>query len=291
MIECLADLAADSFLFLRDIGLDEDNRIIDDSIMDYLPVRKELYTPKNVADDISFLPFYEKIKHIFSEEKLLPSKDGYAHPNNAFLAYAANLTTIFNDEQLSILVDNSDARWILPSIGGETFYRARDDRYDYIRSIIQDDGILRDVDLIDCISEGFMETQSKEWILDFYEFLINVRTRCNAAKTKPIFISTDNRAVAAFDENEKQILTGTENKAKSAMVSLGKSKKHVLETSIMRFLRGWERIKDIQFIESDAISEIKDFSVDEALPIQIKVHNNLRDIKIVPKPFYKRAKK
>ena len=71
-------------------------------------------------------------------------------------------------------------------------------------------------------------------------------------------------------ENEKQILTGTENKAKSAMVSLGKSKKHVLETSIMRFLRGWERIKDIQFIESDAISEIKDFSVDEAEVLEIR---------------------
>ena len=34
-----------------------------------------------------------------------------------------------------------------------------------------------------------------------------------------------------------------------------------------------------------------DVSTDESLPIQIKVHNNLRNIKIVPKPFYKRAKK
>lgn len=34
-----------------------------------------------------------------------------------------------------------------------------------------------------------------------------------------------------------------------------------------------------------------DVSVDERLPIQIKVHNNLRNITIVQKPFYKRAKK
>ena len=34
-----------------------------------------------------------------------------------------------------------------------------------------------------------------------------------------------------------------------------------------------------------------DVSTDESLPIQIKVHNNLRNITIVPKPFYKRAKK
>ena len=34
-----------------------------------------------------------------------------------------------------------------------------------------------------------------------------------------------------------------------------------------------------------------DVSVDESAPIQVKVHNNLRNITIVPKPFYKRAKK
>jgi len=34
-----------------------------------------------------------------------------------------------------------------------------------------------------------------------------------------------------------------------------------------------------------------DVSADETSPIQIKVHNNLRNITIVPKPFYKRAKK
>ncbi|MBQ3943879.1 MAG: hypothetical protein II669_06130, partial [Elusimicrobia bacterium] len=34
-----------------------------------------------------------------------------------------------------------------------------------------------------------------------------------------------------------------------------------------------------------------DFSTDESLPVQVKVHNNLRNITIVPKPFYKRAKK
>lgn len=33
-----------------------------------------------------------------------------------------------------------------------------------------------------------------------------------------------------------------------------------------------------------------DFSADETLSMQVKVHNNLRNITIVPKPFYKRAK-
>ena len=33
-----------------------------------------------------------------------------------------------------------------------------------------------------------------------------------------------------------------------------------------------------------------DVSINETLSIQVKVHNNLRNITIVPKPFYKRAK-
>ena len=34
-----------------------------------------------------------------------------------------------------------------------------------------------------------------------------------------------------------------------------------------------------------------DFSADETSAIQVKVHNNLRNIKTVPKPFYKRVRK
>lgn len=71
-----------------------------------------------------------------------------------------------------------------------------------------------------------------------------------------------------YDEEKEELEIST-NKAKKAMTSLGQSKQKVLKTSMVRFLRGWERIKDIQFTESNAITEIKNFTISTADVVQI----------------------
>ena len=42
MIGLLADLAADCFLYLRDIGLENGEMIIDDEILSYIPINQNL---------------------------------------------------------------------------------------------------------------------------------------------------------------------------------------------------------------------------------------------------------
>lgn len=77
-------------------------------------------------------------------------------------------------------------------------------------------------------------------------------------------------------EEQKEELENTTNEAKKAMTSLGQNKQKVLKTSMVRFLRGWERIKDIQFTESNAITEIQNFTISTADVVEINslVTNN-----------------
>jgi hypothetical protein len=59
MVQLLADLAADSFLYLRDIGGAGENRLVDDNIMDIIPYKRELFEQ---TGRISFMPFYDSIR-------------------------------------------------------------------------------------------------------------------------------------------------------------------------------------------------------------------------------------
>lgn len=76
-------------------------------------------------------------------------------------------------------------------------------------------------------------------------------------------------------EKEKEILLKAENDSKDAMVSLGKVKTYVLNTSVMQFLRGWERIKTVKFNESEAIFELKNFTIKEADVLDIREMLNI----------------
>lgn len=209
MIDLLSDLAGDSFLYLRDIGLQEGKMIIDDDILSYIPVNEDDFIPQNERDDISFYPFYKRIKETFEENALLPSFNDYVYPGDAYIPYAATYADLFSNKHLARICEDEDAEWVLPTIGWETLYRAKDGRADYLRDLISpedESGILRDVKLIDCIDASFIESQTKKWLLAFYDFVIDTASRVDHARNVPIFINPEGHAVAAYDENDIAIL-------------------------------------------------------------------------------------
>lgn len=208
MIELLAKLSADSFIYLRDIGLEEGKMYIDDDILDYLPINEELYTPKNERDDISLKPFFDDIKNTFSTEEILPSFDDYVTAENAYAPYWANISDLFSNEQLAVLVDNEDAKWILPTKGYETYYRARDGKADYLRSLMGrwTNYYIEDVKIIELLTEEFIEAQKKTWIIKLYDFILETDRRVEKARTAPIFINQNGEASAAFDSRGIAIL-------------------------------------------------------------------------------------
>jgi len=208
MIELLAELAANSFVYLRDIGLELGKMYIDDDILDYLPINEELYTPKNERDDISFKPFFEDIKNTFSTEVILPSFKDYVDAPNAYAPFWAVISELFSNEQLAELMDNESAKWILPSKGYETYYRARDGKADYLRSVLGrfSGYYLEDLRVIELLTPEFIENQSKTWILKLYDFILETDRRIDKAKTAPIFINQKGDAVSAYDSRGVALL-------------------------------------------------------------------------------------
>ena len=205
MIDCLSGLAADCFLYLRDIGKEKGKRIIDDDILNYLPIRSELYEPKNPRDDLSFLPFFEKIKKVFKTEEVLPSFTDYVRADNAYLAYASTTAELFSNNQLAALTRNPFAKWVIPSKGGEALYRTRDGKYDYIFSLIQKQ-MIQDIQALDRIHPEFTEMQTEEWLFQLYEFILDREQRITKAETLPIFLDNHGKAAAAYDKNGNAVL-------------------------------------------------------------------------------------
>lgn len=96
MIELLSELAADSLVYLRDIGLKRGTRLIDDSILDMIPTNEEEFHVTNSLDSVSFMPFFTAIREKMSTEELLPTVDGYVSRENAYWADTVELAKLFS---------------------------------------------------------------------------------------------------------------------------------------------------------------------------------------------------
>ena len=83
MVQLLADLAADAFEYLRDIGKGSSVRLIEDSVVDFVPVDPGKFSLSSDKQKISCLPFYQTIKGKFEEADLLPSTEGYVSSKDA----------------------------------------------------------------------------------------------------------------------------------------------------------------------------------------------------------------
>ena len=204
LIKLLAELAADSLLYLRDI------KLIDDGILDIVPLNESDF---NVNDQISFKPFYAAIKIKMQSEKLLPTRTGYVYRKNAYWADTINLTEIFSDEQLAAIIANPDAAWVFTSTSDKNAQKAVYIR-DIVRDTLNESALLKgrrdfysqlNNRIIQGITEKFIESQPFEWFQKFYEWISETSSRISVAKTAPFFLDTNGKAVRAYD-GDKLIL-------------------------------------------------------------------------------------
>ena len=86
MIALLAKLAADSLVYLREIGKTNGKQLINDNIFNIIPYDKNKTEFSDINNDkkISFLPFYTAIFEKMCNKELLPSRDGYVAKKNAY---------------------------------------------------------------------------------------------------------------------------------------------------------------------------------------------------------------
>lgn len=204
MVQKLAKLSADSFVYLKDIGIEEKVRIIDDNIIDFVPRN----VVPSFSDEISFKPFFDEIKSMLKAEEILPCKNGeYVMAENAYIA-KNHITALISNEQLVQLTGNKEAKWVFVT-------RSADDTY--IKSIVGERKCLLDADILNgkrylephslvfytkCIgmTEEFIKQQDKTWLFRLYKWIIKDDERQSIAEKSPIFLDTKEKPIALYSE-------------------------------------------------------------------------------------------
>ena len=226
MLQRLASLSADALVYLRDIGEENKIKLIDDDIINIVPVDPEQFSDPANKRKVSFLPFYEAIQRKLASDRLLPSTDGYVATNNAYWASVSQLPQLFSNEQLQKIVENEDAKWVFVSLARDEVQRNSKALFAYldalVRTNINEDiiisgrtrdfyynrvrGVRQSLENIKGISAEFIEAQTFEWLHSLYKWLSETKHRTEAATDKPIFLDQDGKAAAAFDKGKHSVL-------------------------------------------------------------------------------------
>ena len=123
MISLLATLAADSFEYLKEIGIQKNTRLINYDVLDLIPFDQSKFSDISDKQKISFKPFYSSIKDKFMSTDLLPASNSYVGTEHAYWAFVPTLTKLLSDEQLSDLTGNKNSCWVFTSIGRQDTLR------------------------------------------------------------------------------------------------------------------------------------------------------------------------
>lgn len=188
MCKLLSQLAADSLLILKEL------KLINDEIIKIIPYKE----PDN--DDF-FASFYETIKEKFETEELLPAKNEYVESKNAYWAEDNPVLNLFSDEQLALIIDEENAKWVFRSfVRNQT--RKDEELRDYIENCTNNWYEMSD--LLKSIDADFIENQSDEWLHKLYEYLSKNNSYWNVIKIKPIFLNQNRKAVPAFEQRGRE---------------------------------------------------------------------------------------
>lgn len=220
MLQCLANLAADAMVYLRDIGNEGSVRLITDNIINIIPIDAEKFSDPADKRKVSFLPFYKSIKNKFATDMLLPSADGYVASTDAYWAAVPQLTNYFSDSQLALICENPNAHWVFVSLGRDEVQRNNKALFTYLEALVRtnlsEDVIIngrsrgfyswQQIEVIKGISASFIEAQPMEWLHIFYKWLSETKHRTELITEKPIFLDQDGKASAAFDKDNQLIL-------------------------------------------------------------------------------------
>lgn len=250
-IQKLSDLAADCFVYLKQINKD----YINENIFDLIPYNRNILFGDN-KNRLDFTPFYQKILNIFLKEELLPTHDGFTKAEYSFIAYSKNLPKIFSDEKLAELYGLKEAKWTFPFLSPENLEDDNEELYEYLQDLTRRSYLyyykkdeyeneygdvyysncgnyVSHVEVFGKIDVSFIENQTIEWLAKFYGHISELKTYTDFFIRYPIFLDTDSKAVAAYDSNNHQSLFLPSSKVtgyrtiNSALLSKNQTKKLV----------------------------------------------------------------
>ncbi len=201
MMNLLATLAADSLAVLRNIGINENNRYLDDNILDLIPTKSfnqfDLWAMRDMQSP--FEPFYTIIHSTLQTERLIPTLNSYTTKENAYWANSQTVLSVFDNAVLKRLLGNPFAEWVFVSTPREKCKQSS-----FVESIIRE--WLNEDRILSMITPTFIENCEVDWLADFYTWIGENNSRMKKSRNLPIFISSEGKGVPAYDDKGKLIL-------------------------------------------------------------------------------------
>lgn len=209
MVKKLACLASDGLLFLRNLEPENGKRLIDDNVLDVLPIEScslndRFLTIEGVDEDRRgfFAPFYKSVSHCFREKEILPTTSGYARSENAYWPVSKSQVQIFPDSILQELFQQEGIHWAFVTRYSESVSEAHVSKFILNCTAAR----LTEISLLDRISSEFITSRTPEWRSRFYRWIDESGDRRKKARRLPIFINQRGGAVPAFDDRDKHCL-------------------------------------------------------------------------------------
>lgn len=153
-----------SVLLVKALNYLSSHNLLTVEVLKTLPIQSDDFPIGSI-----FLPIFEDVKKALQNQPLLPSDDGkYVCAKQAKLARGAELRELLKEDQLKALFEvDETVAWI----SGEITYDKTRPLRDYLLNELG-------VEEIDAeafarkITERFIEKQSDDWVVQFYQFLI-----------------------------------------------------------------------------------------------------------------------
>ena len=156
----LATLAADSLLCLRDIGIDDRDYYINNSILDIVPLEDPDCDSWTIIG-----AFYDAFVNILKKEELLiTSMEKYISCKNAIWS-KKKFSDLLNTSQLNILLKSKNYDFVFIDVG-----MSREGVYEYIKDTLKIK-TFEESDFVNGFTKSFMKNQTNDWLISFYEFL------------------------------------------------------------------------------------------------------------------------
>ena len=139
-----------------------DQAMLDVSALRCLPLDRNKF-----SKDSRFSPMFDAVRQAFQKESLLPTFDGrYVKAHQAKIARTQELRELLSSEQVAVLFGSGVVAWL----SGEITENKAPEIRDYLMNVLSIEEITP-IKLLQRLSKPFLETQTDEWMLRFYEFL------------------------------------------------------------------------------------------------------------------------
>jgi len=262
-------------LLIRSLEQLKSMGLLNADTLETMPLKSEHFPPGSF-----FRPLYEEFRKAMLTQNLLPSVDGkYIKAEEAKLARGTELIQLLPAESLKALFGFSkNYRWISDDITR--------DRTPELREFLMNAVNIEEIDpekFARQITKEFLESQSDEWLVQFYEFLDGQRAlwRPNSYSTegvlrnKPFIRTEDNRMTAPFDiaGNPLVFLPGSDE-----------TDFPIVKKSILKNEAALKFLNNLGLCEPDLVDEILKFVLPrytkEIIDVSEDVHlNDIKKIK------------